>query len=112
LNRRPLIRLAAAAVFGGLFALGLLAFLLAVNPGQGFARCTATTGLGWLVPLVSGLTVAMLSAVLLTGRSRSYGDDVGIKCRCSACQGRVLDGWRLCPHCGALLDSETTDISC
>jgi hypothetical protein len=102
LPRQQLIRLALAACVGVLAAAGLLGFVSLVNADQGFIGCTATTGLGWLVPLVSGLAVLGLAWALLTPRNDDQELGSGSQ-RCESCEGDVLDDWRLCPHCGAFI---------
>lgn len=101
----------ALAVFGGLCAailmLGVLAY---VNGGLQFADCTGTTRTGWIVPLIGGLVIGMTSLALL-----KPGDDVSDPgpgdslhaSTCVACGNPILEEWRLCPHCGQLLECST-----
>lgn len=91
----------------------ILVLLVAVNAGEGFTRCTATTGAGWLVPLVAVATIAAAARVLLsTSRaSRPADTDQGIV-TCPMCFGEVRGDWRLCPHCGERLEPPVRPSTC
>jgi hypothetical protein len=104
-----------AAVVGGLSAVGLVAFLNFVNGQEGYVACTIASGPGWLVPLLTGVGIAGI----VWSRLRTQGDVRGgrrvslTQCHCGTCGGRVLEDWRLCPHCGAsLADTSTSSAIC
>lgn len=103
--RSPVIRLIAAGVAGAASALALLALITLLNADDGFAHTTATTGLGWTVPLIAGvLTGAMAWALLVSRRDAAQPDPPSAeRCACTSCGGIVLGDWRLCPHCGERL---------
>lgn len=105
MSRSSLIRLAVAGIVGVVAASALIGLLLFVNAGDGFALCTATTRLGWLVPIVAGVGIAGVAFVLLSDRPiGSEGEDVVLaQACCSECGGIIRGDWRLCPHCGARL---------
>jgi len=96
-------------VFGGLaVGVSLLGLLMIANAGQGFAGCTATTALGWTIPLIAGGLVGLASWILLTERE---GEDSGRELRstaCEVCGHRVLDEWRLCPYCGTITEQQVS----
>lgn len=84
----------------------MAAVLSLVNGESGFAFCTATGRLGWLVPLVAGLVIGAVSLSLLADRgeepsSDSRAWDAGAVC--DACGAPVVEVWRLCPNCGHIL---------
>jgi len=84
----------------------MVAVLSLVNGESGFAFCTATGRLGWLVPLVAGLVIGAVSLSLLTegdpAASHEAADwDSGV--RCDECGSPVVEAWRLCPSCGHIL---------
>jgi hypothetical protein len=88
---------------GAVAALALLALLYYVNADTGFAHTTATTGLGWLVPLIAGIVSGGVAWALLVSRPADDGARPIDRCRCAVCGGTVLGDWRLCPHCGERL---------
>ena len=56
--------------------------------------------LAWLVPVVAGVVVggvawAMLAPARISASARE---------RCAHCGALVLEGWRICPHCGHRFD--------
>lgn len=113
---RVSLRHMATAVAGGFLAgivmLGVLAML---NGGVGFTSCTAMTGLGWMVPLVAGLTIGGVALLLLdTSESVSGLDSAAMNAStCASCGSPIIAEWRMCPHCGALLECDmavTADV--
>lgn len=100
--RSPLIRFAAAGFAGALAAASIIGILVLVNAEEGFSKCTAATGFGWIVPIIAGVVVAALSFALLRDRPRDQIQRTapGQAC-CSVCGGIIRGDWRLCPHCGA-----------
>lgn len=91
-----------AAVLGGIAAAGaLLVLLFVVNAGEGFAHCTAATGFGWLLPVLTGLLVAAASGALLR-QDRSDPPGLPADRRCEECGKPVLESWRMCPYCGSV----------
>lgn len=91
-----------AAVLGGIAAAGaLLVLLFVVDAGQGFTHCTAATGFGWLLPVLTGVLVAGASGVLLR-QERSESPAPPEDRRCETCGKPVLESWRMCPYCGSV----------
>lgn len=91
----------------GLLACGaVVALLVIVNAGDGFAGCTGMSRYGWITPLVAVSALSGLSWVLLRQESHRGGDDVAsAQLRsCPTCGHDVLVRWRLCPYCGGMLD--------
>ncbi len=86
----------------------MLAVLALLNGGIGFGSCTAMTGLGWIVPLVAGLIIGGVALVLLD-TSQSNADSSADTLRastCASCGSPIISEWRMCPHCGALLECD------
>jgi len=101
--RKPVLRLAAAAVGGLVVAAVLLAGILVLNASDGFAGSTAATPLGWTIPLIAGVLVGGLAWLLLSDRRpRSHGERP-TSVSCTSCGKPCLTTWRLCPYCGTLL---------
>lgn len=100
MHTTPLIRLIAAAAVGVGAAAGLLGVIYYVNADGGFATCTVSTGLGWTVPVVAGLTASGLAWALTVSAHGRQGRTRVAASVCPACGGTVMDDWRLCPHCG------------
>ncbi|MRR11668.1 zinc ribbon domain-containing protein [bacterium] len=106
--RSPLMRTIMSALGGLLGAVILLGVLAVANGGLGFVTCTGTARSGWIVPLVGGLVIAMASLLLLDpGRHADDDDAVELRASaCASCGSPIIDEWRLCPHCGQLLECQ------
>lgn len=113
LDRSAIIRIALAALTGAAAASMVLGLLVVVNAGDGFARCTATTGAGWLVPLVAVAAIAGAARVLLSGPRPSHPANAHQRIvACPRCAGEVRGDWRLCPHCGERLEQPAGPSTC
>ncbi len=91
-----LAAVAGAAVFG------VLAFLFSLGP------CVALRPTSFGVALASGMLVGITALMLLD--SRPIGEDNTNEFNatpCAACGSPLIDEWRLCPHCGQMLECET-----
>lgn len=99
---RPIMRLV-AAVLGGIAVVTVLgALVIAVSSGRGLVPA----GAGWVVPLVVGGSVGLLSWFLLTETPSEDGSDAKrATVTCALCGTEVLEDWRLCPYCGELNES-------
>lgn len=90
----------------------MLGALSLVNGSHGFRACTATTAFGWIVPLLAGLVIGGVSAVLLHGSGPDYANRRTLRSsQCPACGSPVIDEWRLCPNCGTFLESTSAAAS-
>lgn len=101
------IVLIAAAVAAA--AVLLAAVLALVNGDQGFAFCTATGRYGWIVPLVAGLAIGAVSLSLVDDRRAGHDESegtLGSISVCSVCGGPVVEGSRMCPSCGRMLEMD------
>lgn len=98
---RRLVVLLGGLIIGGA-ALGLssalMASRLAVTPA-------VTAAIGWMI----GVAWVSAGALMLLLLSRDDVPDptpsVGIE-RCRACGMAIAADWRLCPHCGTLIEDE------
>ena len=103
--RRKSLRVA-SAVFGGLaVGMALLAGLIIVNSGRGFAGCTATTAVGWMLPIMSGLVVGAAAWLLLYEDDEPRPEEGARTALCHECARPLAAEWRLCPYCGAMTQS-------
>lgn len=85
----------------------LFAVVAYFNRGTGFSFCTATTGLGWTVPLITGLLIAGVVVLLLGSAEDTTEAPPELRSStCSACGTSIIDEWRMCPHCGELLECD------
>jgi len=111
--RSPLVRYAFAAVAGVSAAAVVVWTLMLVNAESGFARCTATTGAGWLVPILAGAIITGVGAVLLNERPRNDANSdatvASERLKCPFCSEDVRASWRLCPSCGSRLTENSPD---
>lgn len=106
MNVRALGRLLVATAAGVVTSVGLVVYLNYVNGQDGFMASTAATNPGWLVPLISGVSVAGI--VWSVMRSDIAANQLGEHARssCETCGGMVLEDWRMCPHCGEQFESD------
>jgi len=101
------IVIALAGVAAG--AVLMAAILSLVNGESGFAFCTATGRFGWVVPLVAGLVIGAVSLSLLsepTGPTALFDADSAPGATCSTCGNPVIEGSRLCPSCGRMIECD------
>lgn len=100
--RRPGITLLGGLAVVALIGVLLLALARRVDEG---AFCTIATPFGWLV---AGLAAAAIlgSGFALLGWTRDRPERETPTPRasvCTACGRGIIEGWRMCPHCGSLL---------
>jgi hypothetical protein len=90
-------------VLGGMAALaGVFALVVLFNNGLSLIGCTASTPLGWTVPLVSVVVIGAAAWVLLAQREKDPTDTAEFRSTsCPTCGRNVLVAWRLCPYCGS-----------
>lgn len=99
-SRSPSALLTAAAIGAAVF--GVLAFGFAAGP----CGVTGWSSLG--VAITSGMLIGVTALVLLG--SRPLGADEGEVYQgtpCASCGAALADEWRLCPHCGQMLECDT-----
>lgn len=109
MTRSRLIGLAGAAVAGATLAVVLIVMAV-VLAGRGLGTATAAATAGWVVPVAAGVTIAW--AVWRLAGAREEADFTAKELHeleCRACGGAVFADWRLCPHCGALIDRCTIE---
>jgi len=84
----------------------VLGLILMVNAEAGFAGCTGTTQFGWMAPILAASIIGGLAWILLGQDARVDQPRTPEAVSCPACGREVLGMWRLCPHCGTMLDGE------
>lgn len=99
--------MAVAAAVGIVIALFIV--LVILNAGFGFSGTTASSPLGWALPIVAGLLIGGVAWMLLF-TAPNYSDDDEDEMRhsvpCPGCDQPVMADWRMCPYCGRILGFE------
>jgi hypothetical protein len=102
LVKRPTVRLTVATL--GVLAVGTVAVVV-LTASSADGRFVAE-GTAWVVPLVAGCGVGLVSWLLLAGTgSGSDSSTRRISVRCVSCGAEILEDWRLCPYCGGSNES-------
>lgn len=104
---RGLMLAGAGVVLAAAVVLGLI---LMVNAEAGFSGCTGTSRFGWMAPLLAASIIGGLAWILLGQDVRIEQSHAPEAVPCPVCGRDVLGMWRLCPHCGTMLEgSKTSD---
>lgn len=108
MSRIPIRQMAIALGSGFIAGCVLLGVLALLNGGTGFTSCTAMTGIGWIVPLVAGLIIGGVALLLLDMPHSSGGASTEQlqASTCASCGSPIISEWRMCPHCGDLLECD------
>lgn len=89
-----------------LFAVAGIAFIIAADCQV--AGSVVARPIGWLVPAVAASVVLGVSGVLLAQRrAGDEGNTSYDRVQCPACEREVMGQWRMCPYCGAMLETTT-----
>ena len=97
------------AVVGALLTAGTLALAFTGTLGKGKLSMT-WAGIEWALPLVAGAAVGVLAWTFLVERAQPRQETPKrIELACPSCGRPILESWRLCPHCGALI-SEVSPV--
>ena len=60
---------------------------------------------GWLIPFIAGAVIGVVAFLLLDSDRSVSEPEVELRATaCETCGAEVMDEWRMCPHCGAMLD--------
>lgn len=109
MNRAALLRIA-AAVFGGLAVVAVLAAFVRMGAATSGRSWPMAGEAGWVVPLVAGATVGVLSWLLLGGDYAPEASETGPhRVECPVCGTELLQEWRLCPYCGVKSEKAADD---
>jgi len=110
MNRAALLRVA-AAVLGGFAVVTVLALFVRMVSASGVPAWPMDSQAGWIVPIVAGTTVGVLSWLLLGGDDIvDSGDSARPTVSCPVCGTELLEEWRLCPYCGVQSDEASKEI--
>jgi len=90
----------AGLAFGTLVVFALTALILSMSR-------TAATAPVWGLALIVG-TLVSLVALLLLEPQREVDAPGRTASSCAACGKPTLEEWRLCPHCGQMLECDMT----
>jgi hypothetical protein len=98
-------------VLGGLAAVSLVAVLITEIDAAGFGRAGDTGGLAWLAPVVVGASIGVVAWLALRALPRESAASPRAEHGCPACGRLILDDWRLCPHCGTLVECKAEQVA-
>lgn len=102
MNRASVIR-AAVTAFSGVFAVAALA-AIAAEMGTDPSRAHSAVSAEWIAPVIAGVAAGALAWLVLDRPPVEIAQPEREMFTCPSCSSTMLDGWRLCPHCGALLE--------
>ena len=92
------------------FALAIAALMFAASivARTGSAHSVSLGAFAWIVPVAAGMAVGLLGWLLLSDARRSESDSrfSADELGCPNCGRGVMRSWRLCPYCGAFIESE------
>ncbi len=94
-SSRTVWKLLAAVVGAASIAVVLLGVAILTRSSQGFDSSFAA--LTWIVPIAAGFLVGGVAWALLATGDRAVQR---APIRCDSCGASILEGWRICPHCG------------
>lgn len=99
-SRRAVLRAASAVSF-------VLAIAGLVYLSSGALHGPSGVAAEWVAPAVAALSIAGVGSVLVSERQADDRNDrvQPGKGPCPACGREVLDHWRMCPYCGAMLET-------
>jgi hypothetical protein len=85
-----------AAVVGAM-SIAVVLLVVAALTRSANGPHSSLSALSWIVPIVAGFLVGGVAWALL-----ATGDTLPSRARshCAACGSSILEGWRICPHCG------------
>lgn len=91
------------AVLGGLTAVSIVAAVAAELDDSGLGRLYDLGLLAWVVPVIAGAAVGALAWLVLDGLPDEDDGESSSGFTCRVCGHPMLDDWRMCPHCGAVI---------
>jgi hypothetical protein len=91
---------------GAVAAVWLITLAVASMTGSPSAAIYQLGAFEWIIPVTAGASVGLVAWVLLGSVPQHSDDAVSplAERSCPACGHLMLADWRLCPHCGTLLD--------
>jgi hypothetical protein len=95
---RIVMKLLAAVIGAASIAVVLLAVAVLTRSVDGLDSSLAA--LNWIVPIAAGFLVGGVAWALLATGDRLPSR---VATYCTSCGSSVLEGWRICPHCGHFL---------
>jgi hypothetical protein len=104
-SRKRIVTVAASTVV----CLAAVAALMLAGLETGFSGTVLVGPLGWIAPLVTVLVVGAAAWALLGDAEPGVNDGSAMHTEpCGSCGRDVLEGWRMCPYCGAWLERART----
>lgn len=94
-SSRTVWKLLAAVV--GAISIGVVLLAVAALTRSVDSHDVSLAALNWIVPIGAGFLVGGVAWALL-----ATGDRLPSRAssRCPSCGSSILEGWRICPHCG------------
>ena len=106
MNRLSVKRLG-IVVLGGLAAVCAMTATAAAAEDTGMLRLYNLGPLEWVAPVFAGASVGIVAWLVLSSMPEEPDVYTHTESACPACGRAVLDDWRLCPHCGTLIEHRT-----
>ena len=95
LSPRTVWKLLAAVIGAISIAVVMLAVAVLTRSVDGLN--TSLAALNWIVPIAAGFLVGGVAWALLATGDRLPSR---VRTHCTSCGSIILEGWRICPHCG------------
>ncbi len=95
-------KLLVAVIGAASIAVVLLAVAVLTRAVDGLGNSVAA--LTWIVPIAAGFLVGGVAWALLATGDRLPSR---VRVHCTACGASILEGWRICPHCGHFVGDVT-----
>jgi hypothetical protein len=105
---RPFIRVFAGVLTAIVFLGVGLALGFTVWAGRASGPLPHAGYIGWLMPVIAAGLVGLLAWALLSPRDNRAEQSARAMVRCRSCDANMMQGWRLCPYCGAMKEEEET----
>ena len=105
MSPRMLWKLLAAVIGAMSIAVVLLAVAVLTRSVDGLGSSMAA--LNWIVPIAAGFLVGGVAWALLATGDRLPSR---VTVRCTSCGSSILEGWRICPHCGHFIGESVESV--
>lgn len=91
---------------------GMLGVAFILHTDSHVAGTVIARPLDWMPPVVTVLVIAGVAWILLAQRLPDEGrEEPRDSTTCPSCEREVLGKWRMCPYCGAMLETSAPKIA-
>jgi hypothetical protein len=104
-SQRIVWKLLAAVIGATSIAVVLLAVAVLTRSVVGLGSSIAA--LNWIVPIAAGFLVGGVAWALLATGDRLPSR---VPLHCTSCGSSILEGWRICPHCGHFIGESVDHV--